>query len=96
MGQCAESAVPILGTFSACRLSGCGRTTVPLRPSPMHIVPSPPLPSPHHSPSPQVPQLDAQQLRSAASEDAQFLAFEAQLARERAVSAAIYSYSGLE
>lgn len=34
----------------------------------------------------QVPQLDAQQLRTAATEDAQFMAFEAQLAREKAVS----------
>lgn len=43
----------------------------------------PPPPSHHRS---QVPQLEAQQLRTAATEDAQFKAFEAQLAREKAVS----------
>jgi len=33
----------------------------------------------------QIPQLEAQQLRTAATEDAQFLAFEAQLTRDKEV-----------
>lgn len=51
----------------------------------MRYICAPYSPPPSHHPS-QVPQLEAQQLRTAATEDAQFKAFEAQLAREKAVS----------